>query len=323
MTVSHDEEPFTRRELRDLERQKPRKQRNEEVKAAEVAKAKKRAEPELLLSPDNSAKRSVESHHSSAPQPAVTPSLSRRARRAIADHSGEQVADYQGGYKRSGVTDATGPIIAEYVSDESDIPYAATSSAEEEELAEIEDSPAPGAVGVITIDSTSGPILAPPLQAPMEGRRAKAEPLEASPFDDRVSAGGVGSSNSGSTTSALVLPSVPNHSDVGTALDETGEVIITGSINLPISLGSTGAAPADGLESSDLDAYLESEGDIGSDVAPVSATQAVSTHGVSSGLVTPPKRSRANAPVVLAITAGFLAVGVIGLLLAVFIFRVF
>ncbi|RFA15888.1 hypothetical protein B7R22_05670 [Subtercola boreus] len=195
---------------------------------------------------------------------------------------------------------------------------------EDEEFAEIDDTVAPEAVHVITIDENpSGPILSPLFPKSDERAREVDAARAQSPFDALIATRGVGSSNSVSTTSALVLPSVPHHGDVGTALDETGEVIITGSIDLPMSLGSMGAAPADGLESSELDAYLDPDGDVGSDVAPVSASRAVSTHGASSGLIAPPKRSRANAPVILMVTAGVLAVGVVGLLVAVFALRIF
>jgi hypothetical protein len=112
--------------------------------------------------------------------------------------------------------------------------------------------------------------------------------------------------------------------DMGTALDETGEVIITGSIDLPSSMGASGA-PAAGIESKDLDALLEvgETEQSGDDVAPVSASRAVSTGASNNALVAPPKRGRANVPVVLAITAGVLAIGVVGLLLAAFVFRIF
>ncbi|MDF2443749.1 MAG: hypothetical protein JWR01_1952, partial [Subtercola sp.] len=169
----------------------------------------------------------------------------------------------------------------------------------------------------------SGPILSPLFPKSDDRSREVDSARAQTPFDTLIATRGVGSSNSVSTTSALVLPSVPHHGDVGTALDETGEVIITGSIDLPMSLGSMGAAPADGLESSELDAYLDPDGDVGSDVAPVSASRAVSTHGSNSGLIAPPKRSRANAPVILMVTAGVLAVGVVGLLVAVFALRIF
>jgi hypothetical protein len=435
MTVPHDEQPLTRRQLRDLERQKPRKQQKEEAKAAEEAEAKRRAEEEAQAAAERAAFEaeaaravlpaqtppdvrggaapaptpvapetappetpSAETAAPAVPEAAVpetaapetaapddeqadsiadeqtpvaapAPILSRRARRALsADHPlAEQNAEPDDEPAPAAPAAQTGPIIAEIVVDDEpvvedvDVLTAETASDdtragesesdtsdgeplieelmvvdqavapeitadEEDELAEIDDTPEPEPVQIVTIEEKpSAPILAPLFQAraaePERGVN-KVDRTQTS-FDDLIASRGVGSSNSVASTSALVLPSVPNHGDVGTALDETGEVIITGSIDLPMSLGSTGAAPADGLESSDLDAFLDPESEVGSDVAPVSATRAISTHGPSSGLVAPPKRRGANAPVILAVTAGVLAVGVVGLLLAAFVFRIF
>lgn len=186
------------------------------------------------------------------------------------------------------------------------------------------DDPADGEpITAVTIEPVPNePILAPLFQPNSERDVAQAAPLGAS-FDDLISSRPVGSTDS-STTSALVLPAVPNSSDMGTALDETGEVIITGSINLPSSMGSSGA-PSAGIESNQLDALLdrsESE-NVEGDVAPVSASRAVSTTGTAGALVTPPKRGTANLPIILAISAGVLAVGVIGLLLVAFVFKIF
>ncbi|RFA22146.1 hypothetical protein B7R25_05655 [Subtercola boreus] len=424
--MPHDEQPLTRRALRELERQKPRKQQKEDAKAADEGEAQRRAaevasvdapdpaavpaaaeapvvaaspavaespvvepvvetpvvESPVVESPVGGAPAEVQPAAESpagesavpfAPSSAVaaTPALSRRARRALsADHP---LADSQPGSAQPADRSAnpvTGPIIAEIIpetpptdsieivdtgavetveplaadpapasGDPSDTSEVAVpveelivvdeavdpdvASQEDEEFAEIDDTTAPEAVHVITIDENpSGPILSPLFPAPADREVTRVDPTDSS-FDNLVASRGVGASNSVATTSALVLPSVPHHGDVGTALDETGEVIITGSIDLPMSLGSMGAAPADGLESSELDAYLDPDGDVGSDVAPVSATRAVSTHGSNSGLIAPPKRSRANAPVILLVIASTLAVGVVGLLVAVFAFRIF
>ncbi|TIH34334.1 hypothetical protein D4765_13140 [Subtercola vilae] len=448
--MPHDEQPLTRRQLRDLERQKPRKQQKEEAKALDEAEAQRKADEATAAARDKAEfDAQAAAAVSNTPAPAVetiepepvevesesvtgehilpvsdadsdgtdvsgteasvvdadvvdaevvddtgshsfddvltgvatiapAPNLSRRARRALsADHpfagtDADTSRDADEHPVPAGeAAPATGPIIAEIVPEDlsagfgadlatdantiiqhdddadhasvepteepeaeapapvieelmvvDEVQPADISAAEEDELAEIDDTPAPDAVHIITIDDgSSAPILAPLFQAPAEREVVASDPTLAS-FDDLIASRGVGSSNIAST-SALVLPSVPNHGDVGTALDETGEVIITGSIDLPMSLGSTGAAPADGLESAELDAFLDSDAEIGSDVAPVSATRAISTHGTNSGLVAPPKRRGATAPVVLAVTAGVLAIGVVGLLLAAFVFRIF
>ena len=60
-----------------------------------------------------------------------------------------------------------------------------------------------------------------------------------------------------------------------------------------------------------------------SDVAPIRASRAVSTHTSTRGVITPPKKRGGRLPVVLSITAAVLAIGVVGLLVAGYILKVF
>lgn len=133
-----------------------------------------------------------------------------------------------------------------------------------------------------------------------------------------VSAGGVPT-----TTNALILPSLPQPAGTG-ALGNTGDVLVTGSIDLPRSLGSTGQHP-NTFDSADVDHMLDQldEGAPTSDVAPVSASRAVSTHTSTRGVMTAPKKRGITLPTVLAITAAVLAVGVAALLVAGLVFNVF
>lgn len=273
MTLSSDE-PLTRRQLRDLERQTRHKDRGGAAPA---------------------------------------PSESDAARKAAAEEAVIETAVVETAAVAEVIDE---PAVAEHVIEEliiDDVP--------------IDDDPDDGEpVTAETVDSaSSGPILSP-LFSPGVERPDSHIVVDESvrSFDDLISARPVGATNA-YATSALVLPAVPSSMDIGSALDETGEVIITGSINLPPSMGANGA-PAEGIESSELDTLLDFHEyeNVDGDVAPVSASRAVSTTGGSSGtMVTPPKRGRANVPVILAITAGVLAIGVVGLLLAAFVFRIF
>lgn len=315
MSSSQGEQPLTRRQLREMERQKPRKERDADAKAAEEAEAARKAQAE---------------NEAVVPAEAVVPTDAPEPAEPIVDDSDdvaedtivpEVVADDES----DSVDDATRvqPVIEivplteerETVVEEMviDVPIAATVDPTAEAAAHVEAEEREAAA----------PTLAPMFQSPAERAKSSSDQLPSS-FDDLISLRNTAATNSISTTSALVLPNVPGSSDVGTALDETGEVIITGSIDLPASFGTLGA-PASGLEATDLDALLErSETETqGSDVAPVAASRAISTNTSSTSLIAPPKRARANAPVVLAVTAGVLAVGVVSLLLAVFVFRVF
>ncbi|MDP9026243.1 MAG: hypothetical protein M3N46_01650 [Actinomycetota bacterium] len=124
----------------------------------------------------------------------------------------------------------------------------------------------------------------------------------------------VGAGNGAITTSALVLPSVPEHA-IGGALGEGGEILLTGSISLPESLSATGAHPSQ-LDESDLDHLLDL-GDhqvANTDSTPVRAIRAVSTHTASGGIISPSKPKGTRGFTILIIAASVMAVVVVGLL---------
>ena len=79
------------------------------------------------------------------------------------------------------------------------------------------------------------------------------------------------------------------------------------------------------IDSSDLDRLLDSEENEfnTSEVAPIRASRAISTHTSTRGVIAPPKKRGGRLPVVLMVTAGVLAVGVIGLLVAAYVLNVF
>jgi hypothetical protein len=132
----------------------------------------------------------------------------------------------------------------------------------------------------------------------------------------------VGHSTAATTTNALILPALPQADATG-PLTSTGEILVTGSIDLPRTLGATGAH--DRIDSSDIDRLLDGEENEfnTSEVAPVRASRAISTHTSTRGVIAPPKKRGNTLPVVLMVTAGVLAVGVIGLLIAAYVLNVF
>lgn len=118
------------------------------------------------------------------------------------------------------------------------------------------------------------------------------------------------------TTSALVLPSVPTAEDIMGPLSGTGEILITGSINLPSSMGSTGVQPAR-YDHSDVDALLEADDreDSHQDSAPVRAIRAISTATAAGDVVASMKpRKTSKWPIIITIAGSVLIVGVIVLL---------
>ena len=59
-------------------------------------------------------------------------------------------------------------------------------------------------------------------------------------------------------------------------------------------------------------------------VAPVAATKAISTqHAATKQMMAPPKKDGPNVPLVLAVTAGVLALGVVATLIIGAVFRLF
>jgi len=138
-------------------------------------------------------------------------------------------------------------------------------------------------------------------------------PIErAEPFDQMLSRGGL-SHGVPTTTNALILPSLPDHGQMGNTLASAGEIIATGSIDLPRSYGATGVHPSQ-IDSSEVDRLFDRVEDVGTGVAPVSATRAISTQGASRAMMSAPKKEGMNVPLVLAVTAGVLALGVVATL---------
>lgn len=119
-------------------------------------------------------------------------------------------------------------------------------------------------------------------------------------------------------TAALILPTLPDTTDLSGALNETGEIVITGSIELPRTLGETGGHIAlhdtlDPHEAAVLgheahEVVLEAE----SQTQPVSAMRAVSAQSSNNALVGPPSKNDSKLPLILAISAGGLIVVVAG-----------
>jgi len=128
------------------------------------------------------------------------------------------------------------------------------------------------------------------------------------------------------TANALVLPALPV-GDLTRPLGSTGEILITGTIDLPRSYGETGAVPAR-YDHSDVDTLLEAsdredaEANPGS--APVSALNAVNTNTSTLGAMDLKKsKSGSRLPLILGIVAGVVVAGIIVLVVAAIVFGVF
>jgi hypothetical protein len=175
---------------------------------------------------------------------------------------------------------------------------------------------APAAGDSVPEDSYSPPIGHWSTQALIDDD----EQVQASAFGRDVAA-----TSGAITTSALVLPSMPTAEDIMGPLSGTGEILITGSINLPSAMGSTGVYPAR-YDHSDVDALLEAgdREDSDPESAPVRAIRAISTNTASGDVINSMKpRKTSRLPMILIVSAAVMAVGVVVLLVAGLIFKIF
>jgi hypothetical protein len=122
----------------------------------------------------------------------------------------------------------------------------------------------------------------------------------------------------------LIVSQAPEVAALVAPVTSTGEVIITGTFNLPEGLGSTGHAKgtADGKE---IDATLvDGELPSHSSPTPIAASAAVSTVKTPGDVIKPPTPEKGGKLMMsLAITAGVLALALVGVLILAFVTGVF
>ena len=132
------------------------------------------------------------------------------------------------------------------------------------------------------------------------------------------------STGSVSTSNALIMSQAPEVSTIVAPVTATGEVLITGTLNLPEGLGSTGHArgTADGKE---VDAALiDGELPAHSSPTPIAASAAISTVKTAGEVIRPPAPEKGSRLLMtLAITAGALALALVGVLILAFATGVF
>ena len=125
----------------------------------------------------------------------------------------------------------------------------------------------------------------------------------------RSSTGSIGTSN------ALIFTHTGDSPIVG-PVTATGEILITGTLNLPEGLGSTGHAPG-AADGKDVDAVLiDGELPAHSSPTPIAASAAVSTVKSAGDVIRPPAPEKGSRLMMtLAITAGALALALVGVLI--------
>ena len=146
---------------------------------------------------------------------------------------------------------------------------------------------------------------------------------ENQPFENTLSRD-VGGGNVATTTNALVLPMIPQRDDFSSVLNATGEIMVTGTINLPGSVGTTGrdSRHYDDPEVDHLFDAFDTE-IANTDSAPVRAITAVSSHTATRGGIESGRKQSNRMLNVLLVTACVMAAAVAGLLVAGFVFKIF
>ncbi len=155
--------------------------------------------------------------------------------------------------------------------------------------------------------------VAPDFGAALLAGNGPTEPELPSSFDELITHS---SSGSVATPNALILSQIPNGGSIVAPVNATGEVLITGTFNLPEGLGSTGHAigTADGKET---DAVLvDGELPAHSSPTPIAASAAISTAKQPGEIIKPPTPEKGGKLMLtLAITAGVLALALVGVLI--------
>lgn len=123
---------------------------------------------------------------------------------------------------------------------------------------------------------------------------------------------------------ALILSQTPNAPALTGPIAATGEVLVTGSYDLPEGLGSRGHAPGttDGTEADAV--LIDGELPASSSPTPIAASAAISTVKAADEIIRPPEPEKGGRlMLVLAITAGALALALVGVLIAAVVTGVF
>lgn len=142
-----------------------------------------------------------------------------------------------------------------------------------------------------------------------------ADAIELPASFDNILARSSGATGTLAAPNALILSQTPSSGPLVGPVTATGEVLITGTFALPEGLGSKGHAPgvADGK---DVDAVLiDGELPAASSPTPIAASAAVSTSKSAGEIIQPPAPEKGGRLMMaLAITAGALALALVGVL---------
>jgi hypothetical protein len=230
---------------------------------------------------------------------------------AVVDEPAESAESDEAGSAVDEPTDADGEpdVVAEL-----DEPAEPTDAVEEDAPKGDDEQPEPE-------DVAERAIVNPGFGAALLAGDAAHSDLASASFDDLITRS---SNGSASAPSALILSQAPDVSPMMAPLTATGEVMITGTLNLPEGLGSLGHAPGV-TDGKDVDAVLvDKELPAHSSPTPIAASAAISTVKQPGEIIKPPTPEKGGKLMMtLAITAGVLALALVGVLILAFATGVF
>lgn len=177
----------------------------------------------------------------------------------------------------------------------------------EEHAEEVEQSAADAA-------ADGRPVVAPTFGSGLLAGAGDGLSLPAS-FDQLLSRGS-NATGSLAASNALILSQTPETGAFASPVASTGEILVTGTFNLPESFGSTGTShgSSDGKE---IDAILvDGELPAASSPTPIAASSAISTIKSAEDIIKPPAPEKGSRLMLaLVITAGALALALTGVLI--------
>jgi len=175
------------------------------------------------------------------------------------------------------------------------------------------------AAGLASDEPVERGIVSPQLgSALLAGMATEPDPRPS--FDQLISRPSAGSTGTGS---ALIVTDSPPQG-ITAPVNATGEVLVTGSLALPDLFATTGQMPGTS-EGLDIDAtFADGELPQHSSPTPIAASAAISTVKTTAEIIKPPAPEKGSRLMLtLAITAGVLALALVGVLILAFATGVF
>ncbi|WP_460795107.1 hypothetical protein [Microbacterium sp. GXF0217] len=323
-------QPLTRRQAREQER--IRTASVPVIGAEEASAAQAAAEDDAAETADEAAEEPTESE-----EPAIVSGVPVFAPAAASAPSDDETAEAEESDDEAAGTAETGAEPEADAEPEGESAAADAVGSDEEEPAEEPsasseddtDEPAEAELADLGVDAdaiehTDDPSEQGerPTVSPMFGQSVLSEEKKTPPFTpsfDELITVGDSTGSQHLAPSALIFNPPPGEGSLSGPVASTGEVLITGSYDLPEGLGSQGHAKGT-TDGKDIDAVLiDGELPPASSPTPIAASSAISTIKPAGEVIRPPAPEKGNKlMLILAITAGGLALALAAALIIAF-----